>query len=126
MGHERLISHSLDATRPQAALNAPPFHRYVFDDGSVWTEFYRCVDGYLLRFPGLADFKVSSDGKQVTAYPAEDGDAATIEHLYINQLVPLAMSRQGHPAFHASVVTVSTGAVAFLGKTGMGQSTLAA
>ncbi len=50
----------------------------------------------------------------------------TVEHLYINQLVPLALSRQGRPAFHASVVTVPGGAVAFLGKTGMGKSTLAA
>ena len=40
--------------------------------------------------------------------------------------MPLALSRQGIPAFHASVVTVPGGAVAFLGKTGAGKSTLAA
>ena len=77
-------------------------------------------------FPELADFEVSADGTEVTAHPVADVDEATVEHLYINQLVPLALSRQGKPAFHASVVTVPGGAVAFLGKTGMGKSTLAA
>jgi hypothetical protein len=103
-----------------------PFHHYRFDDGTVWTEFYRLADGYLLRFPDLADFEVSADGTEVIAHPANGTDAATIEHLYVNQLVPLALSRQGRPAFHASAVTVPGGVVAFLGKSGMGKSTLAA
>jgi len=107
-------------------MDARPFHRYTLGDGSVWTEFYRTGRAYLLRFPGLADFSVSADGKEVVAYPAQDTDVATVEHLYLNQLVPLALSRQGQPTFHASVVTVAGGAVAFLGKTGAGKSTLAA
>ena len=112
--------------RPQQPVEVTPFHEYRFEDGTVWNEFYRSGAGYLLRFPGLADFEVSADGKEVIAHPAEGCDETTIEHLYINQLMPLALSRQGRPAFHASVVTVPGGAVAFLGKTGMGKSTLAA
>ena len=112
--------------RPQVAPETKPFHEYVFDDGTVWTEFFRTGDGYLLRFPDLADFEVSADGTEVVAHPVDGTDAATIEHLYINQLVPLALSRQGHPAFHASAVTMPRGVVAFLGKSGMGKSTLAA
>jgi len=112
--------------RAQVALNTEPFHRYTFDDGTVWTEFHRSGESYLLRFPELADFEVSADGKEVTAHPTPDTDEVTVEHLYINQLVPLALSRQGRPAFHASVVAISSGAVAFLGKSGMGKSTLAA
>jgi hypothetical protein len=112
--------------RPQETVDAVPFHEYRFEDGTVWTEFYRWDSGYLLRFPGIADFEVSADGTDVTAHPAEDCDESTLEHLFINQLLPLALSRQVRPAFHASVVTVPGGAVAFLGKTGMGKSTLAA
>jgi len=112
--------------RPQVTLEATPFHHYKLDDGTIWTEFYRTGNGYLLRFPDFADFEISADGTEVVAHPAEDSDESTVEHLYINQLVPLALSRQGRPAFHASVVTVPGGAVAFLGKTGMGKSTLAA
>ena len=121
-----MIHYATQAARAQVARSDIPFHRYVFDDGSVWTEFYRDKNGYLLRFPGLADFTVSADGTHVTAWPTEDSDATTVEHLYINQLVPLALSRQGRPAFHASVVTVPDGAIAFLAETGRGKSTLAA
>jgi len=126
VGYERVIRRTLMPARQQSPLGKAPFHRYTFDDGSVWTEFHRSDSGYILRFPDLADFEVSADGTEVIAYPAEGVDDATVEHLYINQLVPLALSRQGQPAFHASVVTVTGGAVAFLGKTGMGKSTLAA
>lgn len=121
-----MIRYRVAPARPQAALASAPFHRYVFDDGTVWTEFHRAAAGYLLRFPGLADFEVTADGARVVAHPAPGTDEPTLEHLYINQLVPLALSRQGRPAYHASVVAVPGGAVAFLGKTGMGKSTLAA
>ena len=106
MGHRRVIRYTLKPSRPQAELDSTPFHYYEFDDGTIWTEFHRAAAGYVLRFPGLADFEVSADGKAVVAYPVEEGDGVTVEHLYINQLVPLALSRQGRPAFHASAVTV--------------------
>ena len=121
-----MIRYSVETAREQQPVDGEPFHTYTFDDGTVWTEFHHLKDGYLLRFPGLADFEVTADGKSVIAFAAPGTDDATVEHLYINQLVPLALSRQGLPAFHASVITVPGGAVAFLGKTGMGKSTLAA
>lgn len=121
-----MIHYEVMKARAQSTIEARPFHHYRFDDGTVWTEFYRSGKNYLLRFPDLADFEVSADGTEVVAHPAKGTDATTVEHLYNNQLVPLALSRQGRPAFHASAVTVAGGAVAFLGKTGMGKSTLAA
>jgi hypothetical protein len=121
-----MIHYSTMAARQQPELETTPFHYYTFDDGTVWTEFHRAEAGYLLRFPDLADFEVSADGTEVVAIPVSGTDSSTVEHLYINQLVPLALSRQGQPTFHASVVTVEGGVVAFLGKTGMGKSTLAA
>ena len=120
-----MIEYHVGLPCEQLPLAEEPFHRYVFPDETVWTEFFRVPKGYLLRFPGLADFVVSQDGERVQAYPLADTDAGTLEHLYINQVYPLALSRQGRPAFHASVVTAGTGAVAFLGTTGMGKSTLA-
>jgi hypothetical protein len=121
-----MIRYSVEAAREQQPVDDKPFHTYTFDDGTVWTEFHRSGNGYLLRFPGLADFEVSVDGESVIAFAVPGTDDATVEHLYINQVTPLALSRQGRPSFHASVVTVPSGAVAFLGKSGMGKSTLAA
>jgi hypothetical protein len=126
MGYGQVIRYATMEERPQEVMDVTPFHRFEFPDGTVWTEFYRSGLNYLLRFPGLVDFEVSADGTRVAAYPAAGSDETTVEHLYINQVAPLAMSRQGVPAFHASVVTVPGGAVAFLGKAGMGKSTLAA
>lgn len=126
MEYERLIRFSVECERPQQSLTDSLFHRYVFDDGTVWTEFYRTSNGYLLRFPDIADFEVSASGENVVAHPVIGADETTVEHLHINQVLPLALSRQGRPSFHASAVTVPRGAVAFLGKTGMGKSTLAA
>jgi len=121
-----MIHYSMAAARDQQPVGVAPFHRYLLEDGTVWTEFYRPGRGYLLRFPGLADFDVSADGTEVVAHPVHGTDPATVEHLYLNQLVPLALSRQERPAFHASVVAVPRGCVAFLGRTGAGKSTLAA
>ena len=121
-----MIQHDIKPAREQHAMDIAPFHCYEFDDGTVWTEFYRSGKDYLLRFPELADFEVSADGTVVSSYPVPDCDANTLEHLFVNQLVPLALSRQGQPTFHASVVTVTGGAVAFLGQSGAGKSTLAA
>jgi hypothetical protein len=121
-----MIRYETMPARSQRIIESAPFQRFEFPDGTVWTELHRAGPDYMLRFPGLADFDVSGDGTAVTAYPVPSTDADTLEHLYINQIVPLALSRQGRPSFHASVVTISGGAVAFLGETGMGKSTLAA
>ena len=120
-----MIEYHVGLTRKQLPMDCEPFHRYVFPDETVWTEFFRVPEGYLLRFPGLADFVVSADGERVQAYPLTDTSAGALEHLYINQVFPLALSRQGRPAFHASVVTAGDGVVAFMGASGMGKSTLA-
>ena len=121
-----MIRYSISPPREQRPVGPAPFNQYVVGEDAVWTEFYRLGTSYLLRFPGLADFEVSADGTVVVAFPTGGIDAATIEHLYLNQIVPLALSRQGRPAFHASAVSVPGGCIAFLGASGMGKSTLAA
>ena len=121
-----MIDLTLVAARPQAPREKAPFHSWRFSEGVVWTEFYRTEHGFLLRFPGLADFEISADGKHVTCALAPDVLEATAEHLYLNQVQPLALSKLGKLVFHASAVELAGGAVAFLGESGRGKSTLAA
>jgi hypothetical protein len=102
------------------------FHEWVFPDGTLWTRFYRTASGYLLRFPELADFAVAEDGRVVSASPLPGISTGTIRHLYLNQVLPLALSRLGKRVFHASAVETPAGALAFLGESGRGKSTLAA
>lgn len=120
-----MTSYTLKPARPQAPTATQPFHTFTFPDGRLWTEFHRNDKAYFLRFPNLADFEVSLDGRRVTGYPVLGAERATVEHLYINQVLPLALSRQGRLAYHASAVTVPGGSVAFLGRSGSGKSTLA-
>src|SRR3954452_16633668 len=58
--------------------------------------------------------------------PAPDISYATTEHLYLNQILPLALSKLGKLVFHASAVELADGAIAFLAPSGRGKSTLAA
>lgn len=112
--------------RPQVPVAGAAFYQWVAPDGSLWTLFYRQGRDYLLRFPGLADFEVSADGCQVAAWAAPGGTSATVQHLYLNQVLPLALSRQGKLVLHASAVELADRAVAFIGESGRGKSTLAA
>ena len=103
-----------------------PFHVWSFPDGSVWTYFYRNGSDYLLRFPDLADFVVSADGHSVRCWPVPGISEYTVDHLYLNQVLPLMLSRQGKFVFHASAIEVGSGARVFMGESGRGKSTLAA
>ena len=120
------VAFSTGQARRQAALSAPMFHQWTLPDGTPWTRFHRTDAGYLLRFVDLADFCVSSDGLRVECWPAPDVWDASIRHLYLNQVLPLALSRQGILVFHASAVEIDGKAIAFMGESGRGKSTLAA
>jgi hypothetical protein len=103
-----------------------PTHHWTLPDGQLWLSFARTDEAHWLRFPGLADYQVSLDGRRVVQCAAPGTDEVTLEHLFLNQVLPLAQSLQGELVFHASAVSVDAGAVAFLGRSGRGKSTLAA
>ena len=112
--------------RPLARLDTTPFHQWVFSDGTLWTAFHRTEAGYLLRFPELADFQLDWSGTRVQAWAAPGVSEATLQHLYLNQVLPLALSKQGKLVLHGSAVEIGDKSVAFIGKSGRGKSTLAA
>jgi hypothetical protein len=114
------------ATLEQTPCAATPFYTWDFADGARWAAFYRTSSGYMIRFESLADFEVSADGRGVGCRPAPDVSDATIEHLYLNQVLPLALSKLGKLVFHGSAVEIGSEAFAFLGESGRGKSTIAA
>lgn len=115
-----------EAPRPQPCSAAEPFHRWVLPEGQPWLLFFRSEDGYLLRFPGLADFRLSTDCREVVCVPVPGVAASTTDHLYLNQILPLVLSGLGRLVFHASAVELGHHAVVFVGAAGRGKSTLAA
>jgi hypothetical protein len=114
------------APRAQRPIVAEAFHEWTSPDGAAWLSFFRIGGDYLLRFPGLADFVVSACGSNATAYPVPGVSAQAVEHLCLNEVLPLAMSRQWKLVLHASAVEIEDFAVAFIGNSGRGKSTLAA
>lgn len=109
----------------QAPVHTRMFHSWALPDGTLCTEFHRKGKDYLLRFPHLADFEISADGLEVQGWPATAAGSHTLQHLFLNQVLPLALSRQGKLVLHASAVALGEGCVAFMGRSGRGKSTLA-
>ena len=121
-----MIDFSLESASERPCIDCLPFHEWIFPDGTKWAQFYRVDQNYRVSFPDLGDFDVSADGCAVRAWPAPGISEDTVQHVYLNQVLPLALSKQGRIVFHASAVDTGNGAIAFLGESGRGKSTLAA
>ena len=94
--------------------------------GATWLSVATSPAGYLLRFPDLADFVVADDGGSIRCHPTPRAPVETIRHLLLDQVIPRVLTRRGRLVLHASAVVLPRGAVAFLGLTGQGKSTLTA
>jgi len=112
--------------RPTQPIQQKSFHQWTLPGGELWAVFYRQNGHYLVRLIDLADFLLTEDGTSVTVYPVPGVSDETIEHLYRNVITPLALSRQHKLVLHGSAVAVDDHAIAFIGESGRGKSTLAA
>jgi len=122
-----VVRHSRDE-RP-AANGAPPTHwikRWHLPDGSVCLAIGRRLDRYVLDFPRLARFEVTADGSKVGCRSEPRTDAATLRHLLLDQVLPRVFSLHSRLVLHAGGVATPKGAIAFVGETGWGKSTLCA
>jgi hypothetical protein len=111
--------------RVQGPMSVGPFHSWTTATGEQWANFFRVEDRYVFRFPGLADFEVPHAGHAVACRPVPGTDERTCRHIFVNQVVPVLRSSRGELVFHASAAEVPGGAVAFLGPSGRGKSTIA-
>lgn len=88
--------------------------------------FYDRLDSYhWLRFPGLADFWIFEDAKQISCVPLPEIPVETIRHLLLDQVLPRCLAHQGKIMLHASAVQLDMGVILFIGDSGTGKSTLA-
>jgi hypothetical protein len=117
--HLHSARHPVDMTRDW-------FHRWAPESGETALSFAKLQGGYLLRFHRLADFEISTDGAAIDCQPLPGVPAVTLRHLLLDQVAPLVMSLRGRLVLHASAVSTPRGAVAFVGDSGQGKSTLAA
>ncbi|MBC8254062.1 MAG: hypothetical protein H8E35_08535 [Ardenticatenia bacterium] len=125
-GKEPLILFRLHAARPQDHVTDHWFRHVRLPDGGEWLAVASQQQGFLLRFPGMADFTVSAPGADIDCYPQAGIDWVTLRHLLLDQVIPMVVNQRGELVLHASAVASRDGAIVFLGKTGLGKSTLCA
>ena len=101
------------------------FNQWVYQD-QVRLKFALKAPDYLLRFTGLADFLVPRDGQDIKCQPLPDTTESTVRHLLLDSVIPLILSRREQLVLHASAILTQHGAIAFIGTSGQGKSTLAA
>ncbi len=99
----------------------------AYDD--LPTEWYRFVHdpdgGYRLRYASVCDFLVDAGLRRVEVRPVTGADPDMVSVFAGGALPAFVLVMRGEPVLHASVVDVGGRAVAYVGQSGMGKSTLA-
>lgn len=86
----------------------------------------RDADGTWLWVAGVATVHVSRDVRYIRVFPDADTDERVVGLLLGGPVTTFVMRELGQVLLHASAVTTSRGAIAFLGPKGRGKSTMAA
>lgn len=116
----------------ETAGRRPPVHELGTEllrfehDGRLRYGAFQSDSNYTLRFDGCCDFFISLDLRTVVCVPAPGVDHALTTVLAEGALLAFIHSMQKRCILHASAVQVGTDAVAFVGGTGFGKSTVAA
>ena len=110
----------------QAALPGEPYDRWLSPGGRATAEFHRHGAGYVVRFPGQADFAIDVRAMEVVCTPAGEERIGAAQSLFHNAIEPLVGNFAGGMFLHGSAVQVAGDhAIAFLGDSRRGKTTLA-
>jgi hypothetical protein len=82
-------------------------------------------DGFLLRFSGSCDIVLDSSLARATVHPMSGVDPDLVSVLVSGTLLAFVLAMRGEVVLHASAVHVGDAALAFVGASGMGKSTMA-
>lgn len=116
---------AVQPARAQAALETEPYDRWLTPDGGVTAEFHRHAAGILLRFPDQADFVIPADLQQIVCTPVPDMDVSTVNSLFENSVRPAIGNHAGSLNLHGSAVVMGGRALAIMGYSRRGKTTLA-
>jgi hypothetical protein len=90
-------------------------------------QFFRSPDGgVVLRFHGLADFVGDDRLTDVVVHVDPTADPDLVQVLTGGALIATRLILDGRLVLHASALQIGLGALAFVGMSGMGKSTMAA
>jgi len=113
-GHPRLF----------AAASAEAAHRL---SATTWVCHARLQDGAdYVRWPELFEFVISPDGRRIAGRFFSEASVGTFQTYLLGQVISYALLKQGIEPLHATVLVIDGGAVALLGNSGYGKSSLGA
>lgn len=112
---------------PMASTDEEPEGRRLLEvavDQQYFAAFETST-GYLLRFHGTCDFQIDSELRTVTAHVLPGTDLDRVSVLAAGTALSFVLIMRGHAVLHASAVQFGDAALAFVGRSGMGKSTMA-
>lgn len=102
----------------------------LLSHGQEGRDFYSAVrlpDGsFVLRFDGSCEFRMTPSLSHVVVHSVKGSDPALATILTTGGMLAFQLYLRSHPVLHASAVDVGGKAIAFVGHSGMGKSTMAA
>jgi hypothetical protein len=116
---------------PRDCPHSPPSGRMLAeipDDGfRYWAvETRRDPGRWTLRYAGICEATLDSGSRTIVVHPASEADPGLIPIFVEGNVLAHALAADGLLALHASAVEVGGRALAIVGPSGMGKSTLAA
>jgi hypothetical protein len=98
---------------------------YDLDDAR-WYSATATDTGYRMRFHQCGEFEISADLTQVLVRKDPAGRSELLPILMAGTVSAFLLALRGHTVLHASAVSIGGAALAFVGPSGRGKSTLAA
>src|SRR5262245_15219970 len=96
-------------------------------EASDFYRLFRLRDGSIhLRWPGLFEFLISPDGSRIGWRNLDGTPREALQEYLLGQVLSFVMLVRGIEPLHATAVVVGGGAIAFLGDSGYGKSSLGA
>lgn len=121
------VSSDAVAFHLEPAAEPAPNGAEPWDERDSGLAVARVAGQVVLRASAYADFVLDATASSVRCVPHPGCPEAIATQLFVDQVFPLVLHARGRFAFHASSVRLSSGAVVgFLGRSGLGKSTLAA
>ncbi len=115
----------LESPRAQTPVDGEQYDSWTTPSGVGKAQFFRTKTGYFLRFPKEADFVISGEALDVRGWPALESNETTARNLYENSIEPLLANHRGGMFLHGAAVAINGAAIAFLGLSRSGKTTLA-
>jgi hypothetical protein len=109
-------------------VDPPPGTKIAHSELSAdqWYTFTRLPSGdFVLRYAGLCDFVVDADLRRAVVNTGRGADTDMVTVLAAGALMSFVLIMSGEPVLHASAVDIGGRALAFVGRSGMGKSTMA-